>query len=116
MDVFGEGNVCPNLVAGVEMSQPHGFKDVDEAVKSTGEGLEFLMSHGVVPRLNHWCVEPGSSLGGSDPAPLDYYIRIMQAYRETWQKYNLPPGRGMGPVGIGRSFVSHGSYMDIAGA
>lgn len=116
VDVFGEGNVCPNLVAGVEMSQPHGFKTVDEAVESTSEGLEFLMSHGVVPRLNHWCVEPGSTLGGSDPAPLDYYIRIMQAYRETWQKYNLPPGRGMGPVGIGRSFVSHGSYMDIAGA
>ena len=39
VDVFGEGNVNPNFVAGVEMAKPFGFTDVDAAVKSTSEGL-----------------------------------------------------------------------------
>jgi hypothetical protein len=58
VDVFGEGNVNPNFVAGVEMAKPFGFTDVDAAVKSTAEGFDYLMSHGVVCRYNSWCVEP----------------------------------------------------------
>src|SRR5581483_2817427 len=27
VEVFGEGNVCPTIVAGLEMAQPHGFAD-----------------------------------------------------------------------------------------
>lgn len=60
VDVFGEGNVRPNFVCGMEMAQPHGFKTVEEAVSSTTEGLDFLMKHGVLPRLNTWRREPHS--------------------------------------------------------
>lgn len=51
VDVFGPSHVIPNFVGGVELSKPYGFKTVAEAVKSTAEGLDFFMSHGVVPRL-----------------------------------------------------------------
>ncbi|MDP2953669.1 MAG: hypothetical protein Q8O76_10175, partial [Chloroflexota bacterium] len=117
VDVFGEGNVTPNLVCGVEMAEPYGFKDVDEAVKSTSEGLEFYMSHGVMPRMNHWCREGGSALAGSKTPPLDFYLKIHRARFEIWSKYRLPavqrvqvgPGRG----GVGFSRYSQSSVEDM---
>jgi len=112
VDVFGEGNVNPNFVAGVEMAQPFGFKDVDEAVKSTSEGFGYLMTHGVVCRYNSWCVEPLSALGGQDPPPLDYYVKISKAWYELWKKYDLPPIRGYGRIGLGHSSWYHASHLD----
>jgi hypothetical protein len=112
VDIFGEGNVNPNFVAGVEMAKPFGFKDVDEAVKSTSEGFEYLMSRGVVCRYNSWCVEPLSALGGQEPPPLDYFVKISKAWYELWKKYDLPPINGYGPIGIGRSSWYHASHYD----
>ncbi len=117
VDVFGEGNVVPNFVCGVEMAKPYGFETVEEAVKSTTGGIEFLMSHGVMPRFNHWRREPMSYLQrehDQPPVPLDYYIQIMRNRYEIWKKYSLPmpvhyaarPGnREMGGV-------AHASYND----
>ena len=51
VDVFGEGNVRPNFVGGVEMAKPYGFETVGEAVKSTSDGVDFMMSHGIIPRF-----------------------------------------------------------------
>jgi len=62
VNVFGEGNVRPNFVAGVEMARPHGFATASEAVKSTTAGINFLMQHGVFPRFNQWRREPNSDL------------------------------------------------------
>jgi hypothetical protein len=50
-EVLGAPNVIPNIVAGIEMARPHGFATVDEALRSTGEGLDFFMSRGVAPRF-----------------------------------------------------------------
>lgn len=91
VDVFGEGNVVGGFVAGVEMAQPWGFKDVDEAVKSTTEGMEYLMSHGVVPRPLNWGIEGHSALAGHGPIPLDYFVRIDMNWYELMCKYRLPP-------------------------
>ncbi len=101
VDIFGVGNVSPNFVAGVEMAQPWGFKDVDEAVNSTREGFEFFMSRGVIPHPDTWCIEPGSAFEGHPPIPLDYYIKMNKAWYETWLKYSLPPNNGWGPIGNG---------------
>lgn len=103
VDIFGEGNVTPGFVAGLELAQPWGFKDISEAVKSTTSGLEFLMSHGVVPRPITWIVEPRSKLAGQTPPSLDYLIQIDVAWYELMLKYRLPPyaqgihARRMGP-------------------
>lgn len=93
VDIFGVGHVCPGFVAGVEMAQPWGFKTVEEAVRSTTEGMEFFMSHGVVVRPISWCVEGLSALAGQVPPPVDYFIQIDRNWFELFMKYDLPPDR-----------------------
>ena len=113
VDVFGEGNASPNFVAGVEMAHPYGFKDVDSAVKSTTEGFAFLMKHGVVPHLDTWTPEPGTEFAGHPPIPLDYYIRVDQAWYELWTKYHYAPVTGYGPMGPGRAYYSNTGSVDM---
>ena len=112
--VFGPENVIPNFVAGVEMSRPAGFATVDEALASTGEGLDFFMSHGIVPRFTTWCPEPLSLLGRTQPgAPLEYHVRLLRLYRDTHAKYTLAPPAGYGAPGLGRAVFSVSSFMDV---
>ena len=47
VEIFGRGNVCTQFVGGVELTQPNGFKTMDEGLKSTLEGVEFFARHGV---------------------------------------------------------------------
>jgi hypothetical protein len=86
-EVLGPGRVIPNFVIGVEMFKPMGFTDVDEAVKSTLGGFEYLMDHGVFPRGAIWLREEGSELAGQDAAPLDYYVKLGRGYKELRHKY-----------------------------
>jgi hypothetical protein len=89
VDIFGPWRVMPNFVTGVEMAKPMGFKDVDSAVKSTLGGFEFLMQHEVMPRMDTWCIEQNSKLGGQEPPPLEYYVRIGQGYTSLRKKYGV---------------------------
>ena len=111
-DVFGASCVIPNFVAGIEMSKPYGFGTVEEAIRSTGEGLEFFMSQGVTPRFTTWCPEPLSDLGSQDPAPLEYHLRLLQVYRDTMARHRLASPPGYGPPGAGRAVFSVSSFMD----
>ncbi|MFC2042333.1 radical SAM protein [Chloroflexota bacterium] len=113
VDVFGEGNVSPAFVKGVEMCQPYGFKTVEEAVKSTTEGYEYLMSHGVIPRPVTWYVEPGSALNDNIPPPLELLVRLDLAWYETWKKYELPPLRRFDIMGPGRDIDSGHSFAGM---
>jgi hypothetical protein len=113
VEVMGEGNVSPNMVSGIEMAQPWGFAEVDDAVKSAAEGFEFLMSHGVVPHLDTWCVESGTALAGHPPIPLDFLIRADLAWYETWRKYKLPPFAGYGPMGGGPGHAVYGNTASV---
>jgi hypothetical protein len=117
VDVFGETNVRPNFVCGVEMAKPHGFGTVKEAVQSTRAGFDFMMKHGIFPRLNQWRREPGSNLVSQQeqpPIPLEFYLELMASYYETWKKYSLPiaPHNSVHPETriMGRG---HGTYDDI---
>jgi hypothetical protein len=114
VDVWGECCVGPAFVSGVELAQPYGFKDIDQAVDSTGEGLDYLMSYGVVPRFISWCVEPLSDLGKQQPAPLEYYIKIDKKYHELMKKHRLQNSPCFGPEGPGRAVITHSAYMDMA--
>ena len=111
-DVFGASCVIPNFVAGVEMSKPYGFATVEEAIRSTAEGLEFFMSQGVTPRFTTWCPEPLSDLGSQDPAPLEYHLRLLQVYRDTLAKHRLAAPPGYGAPGAGHAVFSVSSFMD----
>jgi hypothetical protein len=114
VEVMGEGNVSPNMVSGIEMAQPYGFTTVEEALASAQDGFDTLMSHGVVPHLDTWCVEPGSQLEGHPPIPLDFLIRADVAWHETWRKYSLPPFAGYGPMGApGVAVYGNSASVDV---
>ncbi len=91
VDFWGRGRVQPNFVIGVEMAEPHGFKDVGSAVKSTSDGWDFLMSNGALPRYNQWTIESGSAFANQQRPPLEYFIEIQKAYTELRWKYNFDP-------------------------
>lgn len=114
-EIFGPTNVIPNFVAGVEMAKPYGFSTVDEAIKSTGEGLDFFMSHGICPRFTVWCPEPLTELGPLNPegAPLEYHLRLLEVWRDTHAKYRLPVPPGYGQPGVGRAVFSVSAFMDV---
>ena len=114
-EIFGPSHVIPNFVAGVEMSEPYGFKTVPEAIHSTAEGLEFFMSKGICPRFTVWCVEPNTALSQSnmEPPPLEYFVNLLQVYRNTHRKYKLPVPPGYGPPGIGKAVFSVSAFMDV---
>ncbi len=112
--VFGPDYVIPNFVAGIEMSQPHGFTDVEAAIASTAAGLEFFMSQGIKPRFTTWCPEPLSVLGKANPqgAPLEYHVRLLETYHAILRKYKLTPPPGYGEPGIGKAVFSVSAFMD----
>jgi hypothetical protein len=113
-EVLGSDRVIPNFVAGIEMAQPMGFTSVDEAIASTGEGLDFFMSRGISPRFTTWCPEPLSVLGRSQgPAPLEYHVRLLRCYRDARARHRLAPPVGYGEPGLGRAVFSVSSFMDV---
>jgi hypothetical protein len=114
-EVFGPRYVIPNFVAGVEMAKPHGFESVDAAIASTVEGLDFFMSRGITPRFTTWCPEPSTPLGRDNPdgAPLEYHVRLLEAYRDTLEKHGLKPPPGYGTAGAGNAVFSVSSFMDV---
>ncbi|GAB3807430.1 radical SAM protein [Micromonospora zhanjiangensis] len=113
-EIFGARNVIPNFVAGIEMAEPFGFRTVDEAIESTTEGLQYFMSRGITPRFTTWCPEPTTPLGRTNPqgAPLEYHIRLLEAYRATMEANGLSSPPGYGPPGAGNAVFSVSSFMD----
>ena len=103
------------------MSRPDGFTSTQEAVASTAEGLDWFMSQGVCPRFTVWCPEPMSPLvmdrkavgETQNPAPLEYHVGLLRAWRDTHQKHNLPVPPGYGPPGVGNAVFSVSSFMDV---
>ena len=114
-EVFGPRFVIPNFVAGVEMARPFGFRTVDEAIASTTEGLDFFMSRGITPRFTTWCPEPTTPLGRDNPegAPLEYHVRLLEAYRAALERHGLQPPPGYGKPGAGNAVFSVSSFMDV---
>ncbi len=112
-EVFGPQNVIPNFVAGVELSQPDGFKDIDDAVASTSQGLDYFMSRSILPRFTTWCLEPLAHLGKQDTPPLEYYVKLLKVWRDTMEKYQLPSPPGYGEPGLGKAVFSVSAFMDV---
>jgi hypothetical protein len=113
-EVFGPSHVIPNFVAGVELAKPFGFATVDEAIASTTEGLDYFMSRGVTPRFTNWCPEPTTPLGRANPrgAPLEYHVRLLEAYRAALERHDLHAPPGYGPAGPGQAVFSVSAFMD----
>lgn len=113
--IFGPEKVIPNFVAGIEMAKPFGFTNIEIAIRSTQAGLDFFMSQGICPRFTVWCVEPHTTLAktNSEPPALDYYLRLLQVYRDTFYKYKLLIPPGYGDAGLGKAVFSVSAFMDV---
>ena len=113
-EVFEPSHVIPNFVAGVEMAQPWGYTEVEEAIRSTAEGLNFFMAKGITPRFTTWCPEPMTPLGDANPegAPLEYHLRLLETYRDTLRAHRLAPPPGYGKPGPGNAVFSVSPFMD----
>jgi hypothetical protein len=114
-DVFGPAHVIPNFVAGVEMAQPYGYTEVEDAIRSTAEGLDYFMAKGITPRFTTWCPEPMTPLGDANPdgAPLEYHLRLLETYRDTLRAHRLAPPPGYGEPGPGNAVFSVSPFMDV---
>jgi hypothetical protein len=114
-EVFEPRYVIPNFVAGIELARPFGFATIDQAIASTVEGLDFFMSRGITPRFTTWCPEPTTPLGRDNPegAPLEYHVRLLDAYRAALERHGLQPPPGYGKPGAGNAVFSVSSFMDV---
>jgi hypothetical protein len=72
------------------------------------------MSRGITPRFTNWCPEPTTPLGRDNPngAPLEYHIRLLDAYKAALDRHGLQPPPGYGPPGPGNAVFSVSSFMD----
>ena len=102
-------------IASSTVSNPNGFATIDEAIASTTEGLDYFMSHSVAPRFTTWCPEPTTPLGRDNPdgAPLEYHVRLLEAYRDALHRHGLAPPPGYGEAGVGNAVFSVSSFMDV---
>ncbi|KAF0143341.1 MAG: putative radical SAM domain-containing protein [Nitrospirae bacterium] len=91
VEIFGRGNVCTQFVGGVELTQPNGFKTIDEGLKSTLEGVEFFARHGVASSFFILWVVGGSIFYAQKqkPAPLEYHVRLAKGVRDIQKRYEL---------------------------
>ncbi len=89
VDIFGPGNVYTNIVAGCEMAEPHGFKTVDEALKSNFEGCEFLAKRGVAMMSLVWVPVKNSLFHGQKQPPLEYYMRLVKGLHDIRVAHGL---------------------------
>ncbi len=92
VDVFGPGRVNTGLVAGIELTSPHGFISEDEALQHTLSEAEDLARQGVSTVFIVWSPRPHTPLGNQKNASLDYYIRLARGLHALRVKYRLPIG------------------------
>src|SRR5262245_23006044 len=110
--VYGWNAALPRFAVGLEMAEPSGFKSTDEALGSTGEGIRFLMMHGVVPNLIHWRAERTPDFAGQGQPPTEFFLEVDKIWYDAWVKYGQdePIGYLMGP---GRSRYPDSGVYDI---
>ena len=72
------------------------------------------MSRGITPRFTTWCPEPTTPLGRDNPdgAPLEYHVRLLEAYRATLERHGLEAAARLRRRGAGNAVFSVSSFMD----
>jgi hypothetical protein len=94
VEVFGRGNVCSQVVGGIELAKPYGFASIDEALDSTLAGVEFFAERGVTMSFNVLRVRNPSVFykEGQTPPPIEYYARLTTGMHEIRKKHRIPVG------------------------
>ncbi|MDD2496358.1 MAG: hypothetical protein PHE29_14365 [Tissierellia bacterium] len=89
VEVFGRGKVYTQVVAGVELSRPHGFKTMSEALNSNFEACEFFAKNGVIYLSTIWRPHKSTKLGYQPMPPMEYYIRLTEGLHQIRKEYGL---------------------------
>lgn len=89
VEVFGRGNVCTQVVAGVELSSPYGFSSMEQALDSNFEGCDYFARHGVIFLSTIWRPHRATRLGFQPMPPLEYYVRLAKGLHEIRRSYGL---------------------------
>ncbi len=86
---FDPGHVLCNFVIGTEMAQPHGFKTMEEGIRSNLEGFEWLMQHGIYPGFTIWGPGPGSKFQDLELPPTEYFLEVILGAHQLAMKYEI---------------------------
>lgn len=89
VDVFGVGKVNCGIVGGVELAQPNGFRDEDEALKAVLKEADEIGSHGVSFSECVWNTLPGSYFYKQITPSLEYYVRLAIGLADVRKKYGI---------------------------
>ena len=89
VEIFGKGNVYTQVLVGVELAEPYGFKTTDEALKSNLEACEFFSKRGVVFLSKVWQPHLRSAFAGQKPTSLEYCVRLVRDFHDIRKAYGL---------------------------
>ena len=89
VDVFGPSRVNTGIVSGVELTQPFGFKDEDEALDAVLAEADGLAALGVSTVNMVWVPRAGAPLGGERNASLEYYAALSLGLQSIRRKHGL---------------------------
>ena len=88
-EIFGRGQVCTQVIGGVELAKPYGFSSLEEALESNFQACDFFARHGVSYLSVIWHPHKASRLGFQPVPPLEYYIRLAKGLHEIRRSYGL---------------------------
>lgn len=89
VEIFGKGKVCTQVVSGVELSSPHGFSSVEQALDSNFQACEYFARHGVIFLSTIWRPHRAARLGYQPMPPLEYYVRLAKGLHDIRSSYGL---------------------------
>lgn len=89
VEIFGRGNVDCGLVGGVELAQPNGFKNEDEALKAILKEANEIAAHGVSFAECVWNTLPTSVFYKQKTPSLEYYVRLAKGLADARKKNGL---------------------------
>lgn len=91
VEVFGVGNVCCNFVGGFECAWDSEFRDLEDAVKSSAKGFEWLLENGIVPGFSFFFGTniPDSPCSKLTPPPTEYYLELALQRHDLMLKYGM---------------------------
>jgi hypothetical protein len=89
VEVFGEGKVMCNFVAGVETAIPGLYSSPEAAAESTLAGMRWCCEQGVYPKYAVWITGGGAALAASGPAPLPYYARLLPGRQQLFAEFPM---------------------------
>ena len=89
VEIFGEGNVYTQVVAGAEMAGPDGIKDMEEALESNFKLCDYLARNGVIFLGSVWRPHIACDLGYVPMQPLEYYVKLTKGLHDIRASHGL---------------------------